>query len=205
MPVARSVYCCISIHALREEGDPPTTVSTRNWQQFLSTPSARRATTDGASQIVVVVFLSTPSARRATQPSGERHGEFFISIHALREEGDFLALALGQILTISIHALREEGDPLPLPVRRPVTLFLSTPSARRATGPECPTSRGQLISIHALREEGDCAIPGDRQMVPISIHALREEGDRRSFSAACAPSISIHALREEGDVLALFP
>ena len=33
-----------------------------------------------------------------------------ISIHALREEGDFLALALGQILTISIHALREEGD-----------------------------------------------------------------------------------------------
>ena len=33
-------------------------------------------------------FLSTPSARRATNPVAETAKEQFISIHALREEGD---------------------------------------------------------------------------------------------------------------------
>ena len=33
-------------------------------------------------------FLSTPSARRATHHSGKEHGLSKISIHALREEGD---------------------------------------------------------------------------------------------------------------------
>ena len=56
-------------------------------------------------------FLSTPSARRATDC---RHGDalrHLISIHALREEGDVLRQYLGhQPHGISIHALREEGD-----------------------------------------------------------------------------------------------
>ena len=45
---------------------------------------------------------------------------------------------------ISIHALREEGDRLMLLVFRAVTLFLSTPSARRATSAPLPerTLRG---------------------------------------------------------------
>ena len=56
-------------------------------------------------------------------------------------------------------------------------IFLSTPSARRATRHRHALAVDFLISIHALREEGD------RQRVPlviildISIHALREEGD----------------------------
>ena len=33
-------------------------------------------------------FLSTPSARRATREPDELPGGFYISIHALREEGD---------------------------------------------------------------------------------------------------------------------
>ena len=33
--------------------------------------------------------------------------------------------------------------------------FLSTPSARRATGQHLPLDAGGFISIHALREEGD--------------------------------------------------
>ena len=37
----------ISIHALREEGDPVFTVSRAGGQPFLSTPSARRATGAG--------------------------------------------------------------------------------------------------------------------------------------------------------------
>ena len=41
-------------------------------------------------------------------------GEAYISIHALREEGDKLVLPINlHLLKISIHALREEGDLLP--------------------------------------------------------------------------------------------
>ena len=62
-------------------------------------------------------------------------------------------------------------------VFRAVTLFLSTPSVRRAT------DSGRLIpffvdiSIHALREEGDDTITAISRVWKISIHALREEGD----------------------------
>ena len=56
-------------------------------------------------------------------------------------------------------------------------IFLSTPSARRATIYGHQSGRDCHISIHALREEGDhrycCYHDGE----PISIHALREEGD----------------------------
>ena len=34
--------------------------------QFLSTPSARRATNEGTANADNLIFLSTPSARRAT-------------------------------------------------------------------------------------------------------------------------------------------
>ena len=57
-----------------------------------------------------------------------------ISIHALREEGDGgLPGTHGQPRRISIHALREEGDSAARGVGQPDTVFLSTPSARRAT------------------------------------------------------------------------
>ena len=36
--------CIISIHALREEGDALPTTDLERMQEFLSTPSARRAT-----------------------------------------------------------------------------------------------------------------------------------------------------------------
>ena len=87
----------ISIHALREEGDQfNPSLWTMFQQKFLSTPSARRAThsadtfTNCWSQ-----FLSTPSARRATVCVDlSRAINDFISIHALREEGDWLFSAL---------------------------------------------------------------------------------------------------------------
>ena len=56
----------ISIHALREEGDPNFLNYRRSGSKFQSTPSARRATEPGA---------------------GNPHCKV-ISIHALREEGD---------------------------------------------------------------------------------------------------------------------
>ena len=63
--VYRTLYE-ISIHALREEGDLSNNKDSFCYKQFLSTPSARRATVtiDGAAEIQS------------------------ISIHALREEGD---------------------------------------------------------------------------------------------------------------------
>ena len=168
----------ISIHALREEGD---LVALRNLQ-------------------ALQLFLSTPSARRATEAIRDTCGEDVISIHALREEGDrennrpptahsyfyprpprggrlYFTLRDGAIPSISIHALREEGDYSPVAGKRPSenfyprpprggrpragahdrrnNIFLSTPSARRATEWADKHRRLSPISIHALREEGD--------------------------------------------------
>ena len=55
-------------------------------------------------------FLSTPSARRATPKQLRQRRPKNISIHALREEGDFCWAANAYKWFISIHALREEGD-----------------------------------------------------------------------------------------------
>ena len=56
---------------------------------FLSTPSARRATLLGLPvDGIFGKFLSTPSARRATGAKALWDKGVFISIHALREEGD---------------------------------------------------------------------------------------------------------------------
>ena len=101
-----------------------------------------------------------------------------ISIHALREEGDpGCGVVRCGIREISIHALREEGDftgnevvrdsryfyPRPPRGGRPspgtvclyAVIFLSTPSARRATYELKLLGIDTVISIHALREEGD--------------------------------------------------
>ena len=79
----------ISIHALREEGDRQRSAACVCVLQFLSTPSARRATSDN----IAVLFKA-----------------LCISIHALREEGDMPCFRPCLSWSISIHALREEGD-----------------------------------------------------------------------------------------------
>ena len=56
---------------------------------------------------------------------------------------------------ISIHALREEGDKAADGVCDDRDIFLSTPSARRATCIREGRDFIGIISIHALREEGD--------------------------------------------------
>ena len=56
-----------------------------------------------------------------------------ISIHALREEGDIVGVLAKATANISIHALREEGDLPSRTIQSSALLFLSTPSARRAT------------------------------------------------------------------------
>ena len=60
---------------------------------------------------------------------------------------------------ISIHALREEGDEPFIVQITASSLFLSTPSARRATIDRSKCKTAAQISIHALREEGDPPCP----------------------------------------------
>ena len=89
-PSASPLLQKISIHALREEGDNGKVGATTISSLFLSTPSARRAT--GLAKIEKTpepIFLSTPSVRRATAIGAKYFEEHSISIHALREEGDY--------------------------------------------------------------------------------------------------------------------
>ena len=85
-------------------------------------------------------FLSTPSARRATRRGRPGYARRRISIHALREEGDLASSWMQWVPPISIHALREEGDSHCMWIRACFLRFLSTPSARRAT--QCATGTG---------------------------------------------------------------
>ena len=66
-------------------------------------------------------------------PAGGTAYHHRISIHALREEGDKKDNLPTRQEKISIHALREEGDLLSMGIVPGMCLFLSTPSARRAT------------------------------------------------------------------------
>ena len=236
----------ISIHALREEGDPVASTHSCAPSVFLSTPSARRATTAPSwtqrpsanfyprpprggrlpasiRSPIFFRFLSTPSARRAT------HSHTDPQLHSInfyprpprggRRPDDLIACA-----KVDFYPRPPRGGRLLLlMVLTSFMVFLSTPSARRATI-RLPSAYPPLhISIHALREEGDAAVDGDRPRdVSISIHALREEGDearparwtptsaflstpsarratRGQGTARLLRPISIHALREEGD------
>ena len=169
----------ISIPALREEGDEPFIVQITASSLFLSPPSARRATPawlhkpepcgnfyprpprggrhmDDVTIYAAAKFLSPPSARRATahcQKGGCLPCNFYPRPpRGGRPEDGRVEEA---VLTISIPALREEGDPEPCKVVIYALIFLSPPSARRATQARSGHQVAQDISIPALREEGD--------------------------------------------------
>ena len=169
----------ISIHALREEGDVRSSRSQGVDTDFYPRPPrggrpvrcpdvfvvcdyfyprpprGGRLVFLGAVQGVQINFYPRP-------PRGGRRFHhlpsafsFLISIHALREEGDDAG--------IDYNALDLSFYPRPPRGGRPYNwalgvgdyIFLSTPSARRATH-VCGASAGRnVLSIHALREEGD--------------------------------------------------
>ena len=153
--ISECVTSQISIHALREEGDHDNSIGGSVQISFLSTPSARRATSIPCRPMLHQQFLSTPSARRATW-------YFFvvvcivpISIHALREEGDAYHLCT-QILLPYFYPRPPRGGRLRKTGHHHQRVqFLSTPSARRATKLDEIYHALHDISIHALREEGD--------------------------------------------------
>ena len=192
----------ISIHALREEGDPsssPLAIASANF--YPRPPRGGRRWTR-ARIWMLCGFLSTPSARRATREQCHLSARLPISIHALREEGDHPVRCQGH---------QPAGDFYPRPPRGgrqrakfahiANAIFLSTPSARRATFsgscpqfwrryfyPRPPRGGRRLSQRHAVNLAGFLSTPSARRAtrptahiirgyVPISIHALREEGD----------------------------
>ena len=146
-----------------------------------------------------------------------------ISIHALREEGDANDIEMEQIRRNFYPRPPRGGRLKDLDTETLKWIFLSTPSARRATEKLSNIKTAYEISIHALREEGDLLLGRRLLLGRISIHALREEGDSHSATPrtgscgflstpsarratrllhlpAMGQHISIHALREEGDL-----
>ena len=126
-----------------------------------------------------LTFLSTPSARRATSPlpvvgQGRR-----ISIHALREEGDAFPSPLPQRRKefLSTPSARR-ATRLCRCITSPAGYFYPRPPRGGRRADSGSGKIGKRISIHALREEGDRPYRHHlQQCCKISIHALREEGD----------------------------
>ena len=134
----------ISIHALREEGDPRGHGACPQEVNFYPRPPRGGRHIGGLITVDGKLFLSTPSARRATRGQQPELCVHQISIHALREEGDPRPQKWPWNKKMSIHALREEGDcavTLNLPN---IERFLSTPSARRATKSRSPSTKPSL-------------------------------------------------------------
>ena len=145
---------------------------------FLSTPSARRATSDVLELKTAQLFLSTPSARRATR---SHNGLYIIRKYFYPRPP---------------RGGRRRGDSPAVEHQK----FLSTPSARRATDvssvlwysctdfyprpprggrPSSPADTGRQIDFYPRPPRGGrrlsfVFVPS---AIVISIHALREEGD----------------------------
>ena len=190
-------------------------------------------------------FLSTPSARRATKDGSDPIFIDSISIHALREEGDDGAGCATIVQKyfyprpprggrpeqvpvmqndkgISIHALREEGDHRQHWPQPWCPYFYPRPPRGGRLSVSANCSLETFISIHALREEGDTSARGSYFFVlhfyprpPRGgrLRHLEKKASRTRFLStpsarrATCPAIiqwaitdiSIHALREEGD------
>ena len=171
----------------------------RDWYFYPRPPRGGRPS-NGPKTWVFTKFLSTPSARRATRPRSFPKKVYSISIHALREEGDTTHEGIRYDLA-DFYPRPPRGGRLPI-LRACLVrcLFLSTPSARRATIKDLGLQVDACISIHALREEGDTHTRrGDRWAWEfLSTPSARRATSRRCRCCRSRP-ISIHALREEGD------
>ena len=132
-------YSCfqgISIHALREEGDLAGGSRVGCHIKFLSTPSARRATSVTAWLLLLAInfYPRPPRGGRRIRPDAAAAGGAFLSTPSAR-----------RATSNDCSSASRQGS------------FLSTPSARRATCAKAHGADGEGISIHALREEGDTA------------------------------------------------
>ena len=215
----------ISIHALRGEGDQENTISRNTLDQFLSTPSAGRATHCKGMAADIVVISIHALRGEGDQRSNQAHdADLGISIHALRGEGDARRDLSRIARQISIHALRGEGDQRAVEDMRKAGLFLSTPSAGRATQmklrgrrqqhiflstpsagratvlyPEFITTGESFLSTPSAGRATSCYKPFIRLYNPFL--STPSAGRATSLKPGLGDHyyISIHALRGEGD------
>ena len=146
----------ISIHALCEEGDLFRVFSSVIYREFLSTPSARRATSRGSKWPSSLWHFYPRPLRGGRPPSAtaSRPSASYFYPRPLR--GGRLKSILWSKQSIYFYPRPLRGGRLQC---------------------ERPGRVGKKISIHALCEEGD--VQGCKLNKPkgISIHALCEEGD----------------------------
>ena len=150
-------------------------------------------------------FLSTPSARRATLGyAGQDLSRSNFYPRPPRGGRRVTRLTKEQLRTYFYPRPPRGGRLLAHSTVPKLAIFLSTPSARRATRAHERHKACIPISIHALREEGDLeghAVGAVRRAF------LSTPSARRATSTQCKSCldkvISIHALREEGDPVAV--
>ena len=191
---------------------------------FLSTPSARRATSDRLSAHGFLLFLSTPSARRATvqrRVDSSAGGNFYprpprggrlLFLFGGKNMPEFLSTPSARRATPSfVSRSRTNCEFLSTPSARRATWtsaiktweelkFLSTPSARRAT---YHTHHFWIILLYFYPRPprgGRHALPS---LYSTALKFLSTPSARRATFcdgfAQRRSRISIHALREEGD------
>ena len=133
----------ISIHALREEGDPKKGKKMGKYKKI----SIHALREEGDLPVLLQdhttgKFLSTPSARRATYHPGLFSRGVNISIHALREEGDYLSTRSTWYLGLFLSTpSARRATIIGILAATFAGIFLSTPSARRATRSRSPSPR----------------------------------------------------------------
>ena len=179
----------ISIHALREEGDSLSEAITKLKADFYPRPPRGGRLADLGHPVFPREFLSTPSARRATSREVEHTLRRVISIHALREEGDSPQMAGRECTARFLSTPSARRATADHSAYLAGAIFLSTPSARRATF-SSPSGSHVPPDFYPRPPRGGRhgeAVLGDQRVV-ISIHALREEGDA-SPSESSSPRI----------------
>ena len=213
----------ISIHALREEGDPMSSWASITCGEFLSTPSARRATRFHlCTQIPSLYFYPRPP--RGGRPLFSGHVSYLLNFYPRPPRG-------GRPAHLDRAQAGKNFYPRPPRGGRPArrgrmvggSIFLSTPSARRATaaffsvsgiendfyprpprggrpwgGVCCPCASIFLSTPSARRATVSCRLPRGSSL---NFYPRPPRGGRRRRAPQRYPGlyISIHALREEGD------
>ena len=153
----------ISIHALREEGDPPVRrCRSSRCRHFYPRPprGGRRSSSKGNGK--ACKFLSTPSARRATVRQSRLSGSHQISIHALREEGDTSTRSM-TTSTSYFYPRPPRGGRLHFQRQGVFSVeFLSTPSARRATPAEREENHPKTFLSTPSARRATCRCPAQQ-------------------------------------------
>ena len=162
-PIRQALELSISIHALREEGDPPVRrCRSSRCRHFYPRPprGGRRSSSKGNGK--ACKFLSTPSARRATVRQSRLSGSHQISIHALREEGDTSTRSM-TTSTSYFYPRPPRGGRLHFQRQGVFSVeFLSTPSARRATPAEREENHPKTFLSTPSARRATCRCPAQQ-------------------------------------------